>query len=269
MLSVRSISTGRILPVEASSILPVYWLQLLTCFTPGDRSTKMRGSNETSKMAARTIFSTSNYSSDGSTDLALECLLLLHSLSSHYTVIMSTGTTFKRSQNICKLLLPCIKDDINITISHHYYFHYKLLLNPHHQPPQHGYHQQLQHGPGQHLQHGDKDARFHQKFRGSSKACSLILVFFTLLDWNLPLSLPPSNLTQVACHTIALSKVKQFHHLPWASQHMCPHCHAQYYQWKSGNLLHPRYHSQRSSLFLMYLRVLLAITPHPSSLMRH
>jgi hypothetical protein len=71
-LSVTSTSTGRILPVKSISILPVYLVQLLTCFTPGDRSTKKRRSNATTKMADRTILATSNYSSDGSTALALE-----------------------------------------------------------------------------------------------------------------------------------------------------------------------------------------------------
>ncbi len=100
---------------------------------------------------------------------------------------------------------------------------------------------------------------FHQKSRGSSKACKVIkiLAFSSLFPWNLLLHLPPSNLTlftQLALHTIALSKVKQFHHLPWAYQHMCPHRHAQHYRQKSGNLLQPHYHPLRSILFLMYLR---------------
>ncbi len=129
-LSVRSISTGKILLVGATNILPISWLQLLTSFAPGYRSTQMRGLNASAKLAARSITATSNYSMDGSTDLALESHLLLHSLSSHYMIITSTGTTFNKSQNICKQHLPYINVYTNIIIPHRYYFHYKFIQNP-------------------------------------------------------------------------------------------------------------------------------------------
>jgi hypothetical protein len=87
----------------------------------------MRGLNAFAKLAAGSSVATSHYSTDGSTDLALES----------------------------KQDLLYINVYINITISHHYYFHYKLIQNPYYQPPPHGYHRYLQHGLGQHLQHDD------------------------------------------------------------------------------------------------------------------
>jgi hypothetical protein len=151
VLSVRSISTGRIFLVGTTSILPNSWLQLLTSFAPGNKSAQMRGLNTSAKLTARSIVATSKYSTDGSTVLALESHPLLHSLSSHYMVITSTGTTFNKSKNISKQHLPYTNAYTNITIPHHYYFHYKLIQNPCCQPPPHGCHQHLQHGLGQHL----------------------------------------------------------------------------------------------------------------------
>jgi hypothetical protein len=85
-------------------------------------------------------------------------------------IITSTGTTFYKSQNICKQHLPYINVYQNITIPHHYYFHYKLIQNPCYQPPPHGYHQHLQHGLGQHLQHDDRDAGFPSEIQGLLKS---------------------------------------------------------------------------------------------------
>jgi hypothetical protein len=215
MLSVRSISTGRILPVGATNILPNPWLQLLTSFTPGDQCAPMRGLNTSTKLAASSIIATSNYSTDGSTVPALESHPLLHSLFSHYTVTIPTGTTFNKSQNISKQHLLYNNALLNITIiPHHSYFHYTLIQIPCCQPPPHGYHQHLQHGLGQHLQHDNRDGGPPTEISGLLK--SLQSNNNTCLLSNLQLPLPPSNLTpstQVALHTKALLKVKPSHHL--------------------------------------------------------
>ena len=157
-LSIRSISTGRILPVGATNILPDPWLPLLTSFTPGDRSAPTRGLKASTKLTANSIVAASDYSTDGSTVPALESQSLLHSLSAHYTVTTSTVTTFNKSQNRNKQHLLYNNALLNIAIHHRSYFHYTLIQNPCCQPPPHGYHQHLQHGLGQHLQHDNRDA---------------------------------------------------------------------------------------------------------------
>ena len=93
MLSVSSISTYNFFPGDATCNLPVSWPQLLTSFTPGDRSAQMRGTftvtgqmvllvsllNASAKMAAGSFVAASSYTNDG-TALALESHLLPHFL---------------------------------------------------------------------------------------------------------------------------------------------------------------------------------------------
>ena len=163
MLSVSSISTYNFFPGDATCNLPVSWPQLLTSFTPGDRSAQMRGTftvtgqmvllvsllNASAKMAAGSFVAAGSYTNDG-TALALESHLLPHFLSSHYTAITSTKTTFNTSQTICKRYLPYLNAYINITTPRHSSFHYKLLQQPCHQPPPYLevklFNQPLQHG---------------------------------------------------------------------------------------------------------------------------
>lgn len=164
-LSVRSISTGRILPVGATRILPISWLQLLASFAPSNRSAQMRGLNPFAKLAAGSSIATSHYSTDGSTDLALES----------------------------KQDLPYIDVYINITISHHYYFYYKLIQNPYYQPPPQGYHRYLQHGLGQHLQHDDRGAGFPSETQGLLKSLQSTILS-TKIRQPIPPTLPSSKI---------------------------------------------------------------------------
>jgi hypothetical protein len=169
-LSIRSISTGRILPMGATNILPNPWLPLLISFTPGNRSAPTRGLKASTKLAASSIIATSDYSTDGSTVPALESHPLLYSLSSHYTVTTSTVTTFNKSQNRNKQHLLYNNALLNIAIPHRSYFHNTLIQNPCCQPPPHGCHQNLQHGLGQHLQHDNKDAGSPSEILGLLKS---------------------------------------------------------------------------------------------------
>jgi hypothetical protein len=170
MLSIRSISTGRILPVGATNILPNPWLQHLPSFTPGDRSKPMGGLTASTKLTASSIVATSNYSTDGSSVPALESHPLLYTMYSHYTVTIPTGTTFNKSQNISKQHLLYNNALLNIAIPQRYCFHYTLIQNPCCQPPPHGYHQHLQLGLGHHLQHDNRDAGCPSEISGLLKS---------------------------------------------------------------------------------------------------
>ena len=233
----------------------------------------MRGLNTYAKLATGSIVATSNYSTDGTTDLAVESHLLLHSLSSHYMIITSTGTTINKSQNICNnifhtLMLISTSPSLIVMISTK-----RLIQNPCYRPPQ-KYHRHLQHGLGQHLQHDDRDAGFPSEIQGLLKRLqsNKNTCFFFLIGSKSPASLAsiPSHPFHPSCTRHHSSVKSQTVSLPVMSipTHVLT-LSRKYYRQKSGNLLHQCYHPPRSSLFLVYLRVLLAITPPPSSLVRH